>query len=202
MLLHGGRGGWLGLAGSHQPQISPSTAASLEQKIFWWVVKQPVRQKKPQKTKRGERNNNIILKAVGKGGKLGWVVQSCDSQAAPLPCRAKRAQSCSISADSLGSSQPQGCPASQHPLSIPARCLPPWVLPRPAHASALRSSEIEEWELCVRSKVPGAGWHCWAPSCWAHALLSWAPSLLLPSARVFAARVHRSTKIYFPLACP
>lgn len=62
MLLHYSRGGLAGAGAGrlpHQPCLLLSAAPSLEQKIFWLAVKQPVSQKRRRKkTKKGERNNN------------------------------------------------------------------------------------------------------------------------------------------------
>lgn len=67
MLLHGRRGGLAGAGAGRlprQPSLALSAAPSLEQKICWLAVKQPVSQKrrrgikKQPKPKKGERSNN------------------------------------------------------------------------------------------------------------------------------------------------
>lgn len=168
MLLHSGHGAGAGRLPSVSPGFCPPQLPPLCRKYFgerwnsqWGKIKIKTDPKK------GERDNNPSNTQAGwegRGGKQGRVVQSCDSQAALLPCRATRAQSCSISAGSLGSSPATGLPCFPHPppLSFPACCLPPaaWVLPRPAHApvqSALCCSGIEEREFVSLER----GARCW-----------------------------------------
>lgn len=142
--------GW-GWQAPRQPRLSPSAAPSLEQKIFWRAAKQPVRQKKkqPQRKERGIIIIHLIVKPVGRGGKRGRMVQSCDSQAAPLPCRAKRAQSCSISADSLGSSGPAGLPCFPHPLILLCSPFQPSVShPRRGHRGCCPDQPVPPHGVC------------------------------------------------------
>lgn len=150
MLLHCGCGGWLGLLLSAQ-------VPSLEQKVFWLALKLLVSQKRRRKNpKKGERNNNKNnnLRQLEGEGSGQRVVQSCDSQAAPLPTRAKPSERNTAASPRTGlaascsraGSEASGLhrlPQPLHPSSallsslVPAAC--PVGLPISAPACARRS---------------------------------------------------------------
>lgn len=151
--------------GFRPPQLPPLSRRYFgERQNSQWGKKKKTNQRK----ERGIIIIHLILKPVGRGGKRGRVVQSCDSQAALLPCRAKRAQSCSISADSLGSSGAAGLPCFPHPLillcspfqpgvSHPWRGHREWDQPVPPHGVC----PLLQWDWGTGIVSLERGAQCW-----------------------------------------
>lgn len=94
---------------------------------------------------------------VGRGGKQGRVVQSCESQAAPLPCEPGERNPAASLLPALPAPLPRGCPLPTPLILLLSSPVSPTVGTGDARARALCSSELQQWELCVWSEVPGAG---------------------------------------------